>query len=338
MFVGLQCAFDSNYYPTQNMYCCSDCSKQICNDCTIKETMSVFCPNCMFEVASGSIKAEHGNCGRNCLKCPCCLSILTVNTAKDGNSFLNCGNCRWDSNLIGMVFEKPTGITKQIKALVDRSDEVEFKRLEEYYAKLVQFYKDGKVEPKFESITNSKDWKPVETVNIDQDSPRLELLVAQTGWGMTRANYDSMLPVRVLLKSKTIKKCRGCLNVLVKPDPKVGVTTFLTNQSAWFYQTKYRDKVPRLEIKSWENNSIVLQVLNLTSNATSVVINHSDTLTVKKNSPRELQPFRECWDEETDFKTDFELISNQDCKSHNLTLKVVTESKQDIISYQLNKH
>ncbi|TKA77321.1 hypothetical protein B0A49_02115 [Cryomyces minteri] len=91
--------------------------------------MNWFCPNCLFEVPSSTVKSEGNRCTRNCYNCPICTAPLSVNglhqepssylTPKDaaqpsGPYFLACPYCNWTTLDIGIQFDKPHKITEQL--------------------------------------------------------------------------------------------------------------------------------------------------------------------------------------------------------------------------------
>ena len=328
MSVGLKCDFDSQFHPIQHLYRCQQCSMQSCSDCTTKQVAGIYCPNCLFEVASGSVRSEHGHCGRACLKCPACLSTLTICNINE-KVVVSCGHCRWDSRIPNLTFEKPTAIPKQIKSMLYRPDEMEFNRLKEYYSKLVQYQKDSKFKPNFESVAASKEFQPIELLTDTGDVPSLELLVAQTCWGLRSSRDESMVPVRFKLKSKIVKLCPGCANVLIKPDPKIGSTQFLVDQSAW-------DSVPRIKVKQWVNESILLEIVNPFSDCIKFILQSSDTLRLKEQTETELLPFEDNFEKYGGYKKEFRVIPNTLLRTHRFTLRFIVGGVERLVEYELN--
>ncbi|KAJ3081953.1 hypothetical protein HK102_002015 [Quaeritorhiza haematococci] len=164
-------------FPIYRLYFCEDCRQIRCPRCVQEEIVCYFCPNCLFEVPTASVKAERNRCARNCFECPICENTLTVvsvadpNAGSDGSSspyldrrsppgtphspgssssgsgslgggnihYLSCGVCRWDSLEIGLKFERPTGLAMQMqKTDEDRSDVKEFEHLREYFEKVLR--------------------------------------------------------------------------------------------------------------------------------------------------------------------------------------------------------
>lgn len=122
------------FHPLPQLYFCADCLCTRCNLCSLTEIVTHYCPSCLFEVPSASVKTDRNRCPRNCFICPTkgCGSYLSV-LATDPNLialggklesgeasigrppyFLSCLRCKWDSKkgmTGGYTFEKPTGIS-----------------------------------------------------------------------------------------------------------------------------------------------------------------------------------------------------------------------------------
>lgn len=133
-----------SFHPLHTLFFCEECDAVRCNRCVSVEVSGYYCPNCLFEVPSASVRAEknryvscrlipfsllntQGRCARNCFMCPNCRNTLSVvpsdpTDAGDGRTsmqlstvgeapfFLYCNHCRWDSAEVGITFEKPTGL------------------------------------------------------------------------------------------------------------------------------------------------------------------------------------------------------------------------------------
>jgi len=139
----------TSYHKLPSLYFCEECDCIHCPECVLEEVSSYYCPNCLFEVPSASVRAEKNRCGgtstfpssthlltplrilrcaRNCFLCPCCSNTLAVvpsdasdpSVAANPTSpqasigeppyFLSCLSCRWDSKVVGITFDKPTGL------------------------------------------------------------------------------------------------------------------------------------------------------------------------------------------------------------------------------------
>ncbi|KAI0315892.1 dynactin p62 family-domain-containing protein [Amylostereum chailletii] len=142
----------ARFHPLHELFFCEECDEVRCNRCVTIEVSGYFCPNCLFEVPSASVRAEKNRCARNCFLCPNCRNTLSVVPSDppdmdDGRSapvaisavgeppfFLYCNHCRWDSAEVGITFEKPTGLAAQLQRFEDSAPEsLEFERLKEHF-------------------------------------------------------------------------------------------------------------------------------------------------------------------------------------------------------------
>ncbi|KAI9365065.1 dynactin p62 family-domain-containing protein [Pilaira anomala] len=136
----------TNYlYPLSRLYFCEDCHQIRCPSCVQDEIVSYYCPNCLFEVPTASVKSEKNRCARNCFQCPICQNTLSVVAAQEqaqsagpgpGPYFLACNVCRWSSQEIDMTFEKPTSLALQLQKNEEAlPDAKEFDQLKEHFEK-----------------------------------------------------------------------------------------------------------------------------------------------------------------------------------------------------------
>lgn len=141
----------ASFHPLHSLFFCEECDAVRCNRCVSVEVSGYYCPNCLFEVPSASVRAEKNRCARNCFSCPICRSTLQVvaSDPPDGGDgrpsvslsnvgeppfFLYCNHCRWDSAEVGITFEKPTGLAAQLQKFEDSAPEsLEFERLKEHF-------------------------------------------------------------------------------------------------------------------------------------------------------------------------------------------------------------
>ncbi|KAL7626178.1 hypothetical protein AAE478_002948 [Parahypoxylon ruwenzoriense] len=124
----------SNYslYPLEYLLYCDVCHQIRCPRCVAEELVTIYCPNCLFEVGSSSIKTE----GNSCFQCPICIGPLAVQSLESappeaslltadntgagtpsGPWILTCSYCNWNSSEIGVKFDKPQGIFAQLSKL-----------------------------------------------------------------------------------------------------------------------------------------------------------------------------------------------------------------------------
>ncbi|TPX62128.1 hypothetical protein PhCBS80983_g00660 [Powellomyces hirtus] len=142
-------------FPVARLYYCEHCHRICCPVCIQEEIACYYCPNCLFEVPTASVKAEKNRCGRNCFECPVCENTLNVvsmvdpatpsepnsptATAAGNTHYLTCGACRWDSLEIGMQFDRPTGLATQLQPLEEaRKDVQEFENLRQHFEKVIK--------------------------------------------------------------------------------------------------------------------------------------------------------------------------------------------------------
>ncbi|GAA5822705.1 hypothetical protein JCM3770_003375 [Rhodotorula araucariae] len=136
------------HHPLAELLFCEDCDAIRCNSCATCEVACYFCPNCLFEVPSASVRGEKNRCARNCFQCPQCDHTLSVVASDPDPSLppstaaasvgeppylLTCNFCRWDSKEVGITFEKPTGLSLQLqKAEEPSADLVEFDHIKDH--------------------------------------------------------------------------------------------------------------------------------------------------------------------------------------------------------------
>lgn len=50
------------FHPLSSLYFCEECDAVRCNRCVFIEVSGYYCPNCLFEVPSASVRAEKNRC------------------------------------------------------------------------------------------------------------------------------------------------------------------------------------------------------------------------------------------------------------------------------------
>ncbi|KAJ7615057.1 dynactin p62 family-domain-containing protein, partial [Mycena polygramma] len=145
-----------SFHTLDTLFFCEECDAIRCNRCVSVEVSGYYCPNCLFEVPSASVRAEKNRCARNCFMCPNCRNTLSVvpsdppdlgdgrtsipiSTVGEPPFFLYCNHCRWDSAEVGITFEKPTGLAAQLQKFEDSApDSLEFERLKEHFEPVIR--------------------------------------------------------------------------------------------------------------------------------------------------------------------------------------------------------
>ncbi|KAK0221596.1 dynactin subunit 4 [Armillaria fumosa] len=150
-----------SFHPLHSLFFCEECDAVRCNRCVSVEVSGYYCPNCLFEVPSASVRAEKNRCNlfrcaRNCFMCPNCRNTLsvvssdppdpgdgrlsiTMSTVGEPPFFLFCNHCRWDSAEVGITFEKPTGLAAQLQKFEDSApDSLEFEKLKEHFEPVIR--------------------------------------------------------------------------------------------------------------------------------------------------------------------------------------------------------
>ncbi|KAI8893654.1 dynactin p62 family-domain-containing protein [Globomyces pollinis-pini] len=304
-----KCECGSNFALGDLLYC-PECKMLRCSSCISESHAFAYCPSCLFEVPSATVKAEHGCCSRNCFKCPICISPLLViaNSTNDNvpvtGHILACVYCGWDSNEIGLVFERPTGLTAQIHKLdSDRPDLKEFEQLKQYYDGIERNNRSihpassnsslnslfasksfshlgflstamkSKPDTTIESYTTTltdihHEWdetKLFHELNL-QDTTTIDQRISQSIYGLQHTKISQIRPLRVPLRTRKLKKCLHCQEILIKPEPKAQSYSFLIKQIASNWLPRYVVKRSiELPLKTNQVYEIQLQLFNGTS-------------------------------------------------------------------------
>lgn len=120
---------DFALHPLEQLLYCDECQQMRCPRCVADETLSWFCPSCLFEVPSSVVKSDGPRCTRNCFNCPVCVAPLTVNSlelpdapnpAPHGGPFiLSCPYCHWSTLETAITLDKHTGVHAQLARIAN---------------------------------------------------------------------------------------------------------------------------------------------------------------------------------------------------------------------------
>ncbi|KAF3918502.1 hypothetical protein ABW21_db0205681 [Orbilia brochopaga] len=134
-------------FPIENLLYCEDCHQIRCPRCVQDEIVCWYCPSCLFEVPSSTVKSDGNRCTRNCYLCPICTALLVVMpvthtpgaAASDtpvGPFNLFCSHCHWTTSDLQppIQLEKPTSISAQLAKLSAPPQDAEFARMKQHYA------------------------------------------------------------------------------------------------------------------------------------------------------------------------------------------------------------
>ncbi|CAG8457776.1 2824_t:CDS:2 [Acaulospora colombiana] len=192
---------------------------------------------------------------------PAALTMTSTSASTGSPYYLSCGVCRWDSQEIGMTFEKATGLALQLQKTEDeRPDVKEFDHLKEHFEKHLRLNIPSTTLPSsllsipgMSSFSSryggsgmahaqqkSDDVAPYEAVGkVESDNKLVDDLVQlkdvnQITTLAQRMNQHSdqpykvelLQPQRIHLRTKRVKRCRSCRHILIKPEQKAQATRF----------------------------------------------------------------------------------------------------------------
>ncbi|KAG0047218.1 hypothetical protein BGZ83_007689 [Gryganskiella cystojenkinii] len=258
------------------LYFCDVCDEIRCPKCTQDEIVCYYCPNCLFDVPTASVKSEKHKCSRNCFECPICQTTLSVvsedpdavpfapGSSATGQYHLSCNMCQWNSNEIGMTFDKPTGLAGQVQVTDEGLPDIkEYDRLKEHLEKyfringlkpgipssLLSSIQTGTIQSlRHVSAANHKaqlsddiaHYTPA--VQVMEDTENLEKLMSVVSLDETTSmkqrlcqlqnqtySTQRLQPQRIHLRIKKSRRCRSCRHILIKPDQKAVATKFKIN-------------------------------------------------------------------------------------------------------------
>lgn len=227
---------DDARHNLETLYFCDYCETLRCPRCVQEEVISRYCPNCLFEVTSQTAKADENTCSRNCFQCPSCYSSTKVVSRKRSNQDeaptyeLSCNHCGWGSSDHGMIFDRQPSLTSQVSEL-EKARTTRFRELKKYY------HEQAVSELTTDDVTLRK--KTASSVGkiLDKKKKNKNPLKIETQELDESEDYDitnttNQLPIRRRLRSKRLKRCIGCRQILVKPESKPTSTGFRIRQLA----------------------------------------------------------------------------------------------------------
>lgn len=109
-------------FPPEHLLYCEECHDIKCPRCVTEEIICWYCPSCLFEVPSSTVRADNNRCSRNCFSCPMCTSQLITASIGDRNTgpyILNCNYCMWSTLDIGIKFETHSNLRGAMDARVN---------------------------------------------------------------------------------------------------------------------------------------------------------------------------------------------------------------------------
>lgn len=202
-------------FPIEYLYFCDDCHVHRCPRCVIEEVVSVFCPNCLFEVP-GKDGISESHCRRNCFRCPLCLVAMIVVPDLERGHAIKCPHCQWSSADHGFSFPKASGLPAQLAAQKPDSRQHLFDMVRGHFANVQAT--DG-TEYESEGARLLRQYRQTIEQPVKRDFEPEELRDEEE-----EAHQDA--PQSIPLRSKRTKRCRQCRLLLVKPDSKPMSTAF----------------------------------------------------------------------------------------------------------------
>ncbi|KAG0040515.1 hypothetical protein BGZ82_001841 [Podila clonocystis] len=332
------------------LYFCDSCDEVRCPKCVQDEIVCYYCPNCLFDVPTASVKSEKHKCSRNCFECPICQNTLSVvsedpdaslfaaSTTATGQYHLSCNMCQWNSQEIGMTFDKPTGLAVQLQKAEDSLPDVkEFDRLKDHLEKYFRVHssmkpglpssfltsiQSGTLQSlRYVSSANHKAQQSddiahyVPAVQVMEDTENLEKLMSVVNLNETTTmkqrlkqlqnqsySMQRLQPQRIHLRIKKLRRCRSCRHILVKPEQKAQATRFKINLIAL-------TQLPNITISSVQPlivqtpSRVILRFTNPRQEEAHVSLQYGDGALpyhgVQIHSPSfSISPFNEVWEYE----------------------------------------
>lgn len=216
-------------YRLEYLLFCDICMSVRCERCVDEEVICRFCPSCLFEVTIASAKTDNNQCMRSsCFECPECISSMSV--VKEENGYrLVCNFCDYKSS---MLFDKSSSIGRQLVSMKNKNTHKRFYEFRRYYHRLAS-----------SELTNGATDKPVtfnQVIESKKPSKVEPILLTDEQQQADTANNTTIYPKLRRLQAKRSKRCRGCRNIIIKPEPKPTSTKFKTKLLAMNYIPAFR--------------------------------------------------------------------------------------------------
>ncbi|KAF9581977.1 hypothetical protein BGW38_000821, partial [Lunasporangiospora selenospora] len=287
--------------PLSRLYFCDSCDELRCPKCVQDEIVCYYCPHCLFDAPTASVKTEKHKCSRNCFYCPLCQATLSVvsedpdatlyqsNPTDNAQYYLLCNMCLWNSQDIGVTFDKPLSLTAQLQKDDEALPDVrEFARLKDHFEKYFRSTKSSLpsylASPSYStgysstsrylsSVTSTLSSHRTQqaddiahytpAVQVMESTENLEKLMSivsiketttmkQRLMALQSQSYSPqrLQPQRIHLRIKKLRRCRSCRHILVKPDQKGNSFGFKINLIAL-------NQLPNITIVSIQRPMIV---------------------------------------------------------------------------------
>ncbi|KAG0168211.1 hypothetical protein DFQ30_005082 [Apophysomyces sp. BC1015] len=212
-------------------------------------------------------------------------SSAGTSAAAGGPYFLACNVCRWNSQEIGMKFEKPTSLALQLQKNEEAlADAKEFDHLKEHFEKHLRANAPPAIPSSFLSFSNSGAFSKmmgshfhdtqaqgklddIETYDPSLQVPDEDLKTVENMISLRTVDQVSTMgqrstqlhdqpyqlskihPQRIHLSIKRSKRCRTCRHILIKPEQKAQATRFKIKLVAMNYIPNIT--IVKLPRKNW---------------------------------------------------------------------------------------
>eukprot|EP00834_Sanchytrium_tribonematis_P001673 NODE_43_length_33755_cov_1.178542.p11 type:complete len:350 gc:universal NODE_43_length_33755_cov_1.178542:21270-20221(-) len=271
---------DNDLDELYNFYYCPACNKFTKNVDDV--VISLYCPNCLFDVPSLSLTQDLGKCTRTCLCCPLCSVTLSVYKNK-----LICCYCNYQY----LEFEKSTGIGgKILKATNDSAFVKQFEKRKQNLKDIHSFQsKPNRYKLSKGPISDDLEF-PLREIDATDDEKMTFLLKTtysnndQVLFNIPDANQSAQisyypifnseyktnfLPERIRLKTKRDILCQ-CGFTLTKLEPKVNQTM----PTVSFCANQY---LPRALIYKKQDDQVLIRLTNTQNNIISLTIHYQES-------------------------------------------------------------